>query len=103
MNFFEVVQHVYCAKFMLTVSHNVRERENTQKILINNLNQNVNMTKPTRIVDNSRLLRQYKWNTIKIQLLQLIINAPYGVNFMSILTFSSVTKKESVIERLFWQ
>ena len=45
MNFFEVVQHVYCAKFMLTVSHNVRERENTQKILINSLNQNVNMTK----------------------------------------------------------
>ena len=45
MNFFEVVQHVYCAMFMLTVSHNVRERENTQKILINNLNQNVNMTK----------------------------------------------------------
>ena len=73
MNFFEVVQHVYCANFMLTVSHNVRERENTQKILINNLNQNVNMTKPTRIVDNSRLLRQYKWNTIKIRLLQLII------------------------------
>ena len=103
MNFFEVVQHVYCAKFTLTVSHNVRERENTQKILINNLNQNVNMTKPTRIVDNSRLLRQHKWNTIKIRLLQLIINAPYGVNFMSILTFSSVTKKESVIERLFWQ
>ena len=45
MNFFEVVQHVHCAKFMLTVSHNVRGRENTQKVLINNLNQNVNMTK----------------------------------------------------------
>ena len=45
MNFFEAVQHIYCAKFVLTVSHNVRERENTQKILINSLNQNVNMTK----------------------------------------------------------
>ena len=44
MNFFEVVQHVYCAKFTLTVSHNVRERENTEKILINNLSQNVNLT-----------------------------------------------------------
>ena len=61
------------------------------------------MTKRTRIVDNSCLLRQYKWNTIKIRLPQLRSNAPYGVNFMSILTFSSVAKRESIIERLFWQ
>ena len=46
MNFFEAVQHIYCAKFVLTVSHNVREREKIhKKILINSLNQNVNMTK----------------------------------------------------------
>ena len=29
------------------------------------------------IVDNLFLLQQYKWNMIKIWLLQLIINSPY--------------------------
>ena len=32
-------------------------------------------------------LQQYKWNTIKIRLLQLIINALYESNFMTILAF----------------
>ena len=39
------------------------------------------------IVDNSCLLQQYKWNTIKIRLPQLIINVSYGSNFMTILDF----------------
>ena len=29
--FFKGVRHVYCAKFMLTVPHNVREREKIHK------------------------------------------------------------------------
>ena len=50
----------------------------------------LNLTKLARlatlavtILDNSCLLQQYKWNTIKIQLPRLIINAPYCSNFVS--------------------
>ena len=32
-------------------------------------------------------LQQYKWNTIKIRLLRLIVNALYESNFMTILDF----------------
>ena len=39
------------------------------------------------IVDKSCLLQQYKWNTIKIRLPQLIINVSYGSNFMTIRDF----------------
>ena len=58
------------------------------------LNQNVNVTKRAkfaalarRITDNLCLLQQYKWNTIKLGLLRLIINAPYGSSSMIILDF----------------
>ena len=59
-------QHVYGAKFVLTVSHNVnpiinnvQRDQNTQKYLNNVLNQNVNVTKQTSIMDNLCLLQQY--------------------------------------------
>ena len=32
-------------------------------------------------------LQQYKWNTIKVRLLRLIVNMLYGSNFMTILDF----------------
>ena len=58
------------------------------------MNQNVNVTKQAkfaalarRITDNLCLLQQYKWNTIKIGLPRLIINAPYGSSSMIILDF----------------
>ena len=48
-------------------------------------------------------LRQYKWNTIKIRLPRLIINASYGTNFATIHDFFiSQLKKLAVFERLFW-
>ena len=59
------------------------------------------MTKRTRIVDNSCLLWQYKWNTTftainhQMHLTDQIL--------MTTLTFSSVTIKVAIIERLFWQ
>ena len=34
----------------------------------------------------------YKWNTIKIRLPRLIINAPYGSNIMTILDFRQSLK-----------
>ena len=56
------------------------------------------------IVDNSCLLQQYKWNTIKIRLPQLIINVSYGSNFMTILDFFiNCEKKNWPLSRLFWQ
>ena len=65
-NFFQGVQHVYGAKFVLTVSHNVnpiinnvQRDQNTQKYLNNVLHQDVNVTKQTSIMDNLYLLRQY--------------------------------------------
>ena len=39
------------------------------------------------IKDQLCLLQQYKWNTIKIRLLQLIIKVPYKSTFMTILDF----------------
>ena len=58
------------------------------------------MTKQARLatfaistVDNLCLLQQYKWITIKIRLPRLITNAPYGSNFLTFLTFSSVAEK----------
>ena len=39
------------------------------------------------IIANLCLLQQYKWNPIKTQLPQLIINAPYGSNFITIFDF----------------
>ena len=54
--------------------------------------------------DNLCLLQQYKWNKIKMRLPWLIINAPHGSNFMTILDFFiSRLKKPAVFERLFWQ
>ena len=55
--------------------------------------QNVNVAKrerfvtfATSIVDNvNMLIAANKWNTIKIRLLRLIINMPYGSSFMTIL------------------
>ena len=45
-------------------------------------------------------MQQYKWNTIKIQLLQLIINALYESNLMVISDFFiSVEIKLAVVER----
>ena len=46
-----------------------------------------------RITDNLCLLQQYKWNTIKIGLPRLIINAPYGSSSMIILDFFSSRRK----------
>ena len=90
-----VVQHVYCATFMLAVSHNVNPiiyTEYTEKNLNNILNQNVNVTKRAKfatfaisIVDILCLLQKYKWNTIKIRLPRLMIDVPYASNFMTIL------------------
>ena len=65
------------------------------------LKQNVSVTKRAkfaalarRIADNLCLLQQYKWNTIKIGLPRLIINAPYGSSSMIILDlFISRRKK----------
>ena len=47
------------------------------------------------IVDNSCLLQQYKWNTIKLQLPQLIINVSYGSNVMTILDFFMNCEKKT--------
>ena len=62
-NSFWGVQHVYCARFMLTVSHNVNPIINNiyknkihKKNLNNVKNLNVKMTKRTSIVYNSCLL-----------------------------------------------
>ena len=69
------VKHVYCAKFMLTVSHNgnpiifnIYIEVKYPKNLNNILNQNVNVTKRARLsalaiisVDNLCLLQQYRW------------------------------------------
>jgi len=62
-NFFQGVQHVYGAKFVLTVSHNVnpiinnvQRDQNTQKYLNNVLHQDVNVTKQASIMDNLCLL-----------------------------------------------
>ena len=64
------------------------------------LKQNVSVTKRAkfaalarRIADNLCLLQQYKWNTIKIGLPRLIINAPYGSSSMIIHFFISRRKK----------
>ena len=53
-----------------------------------NLNQNVNVTKRARfatfalsILDKFCLLQRCKWNTIKIRLPRLIINAPFRTRF----------------------
>ena len=91
--FFWGVQHVYCAKFMLTVYHNVNPIiNNIQRDEIHNLNnvlnENVNVTKWTSIVDNLCLLQQYKLmehnqNTIP----WLVINVPYGSIFVTIPDF----------------
>ena len=65
------------------------------------MNQNVNVTKRATFVKNFNLclLQQYKWNTIKIRLLRLIINAPYESNFMTILGFFiNRLKKLDVVE-----
>ena len=93
------VQHVYWAKFMLIVSHSGNPITSKSYIEIkytknlkNVLNQNVNVTKRARfvtfaihvsVVDNLWLLQHYKWNTIKIRLLRLVIHAPYGSNLMT--------------------
>ena len=84
---------------MLTLSHNGNpviyyniQRQNTQKILNNVLNQNVKAVKKRArlatlamsIVDNFCL---YVWNRIKIRLPRLIINTPCGSNFMTIVDF----------------
>ena len=60
----------------------------------NVLNQTFNATKRARfatfaisILDKFAVLQQCKWNTIKIRLPRLIINAPCGSNFMTILDF----------------
>ena len=47
-----------------------------------------------RITDNLCLLQQYKWNTIKIGLLRLIINASYGSSSMIILDFFISRRKK---------
>ena len=63
------------------------------------MNQNVHGTKRERFatfaistVDNLCLLQQYNWNTIKIQLPRLIINATYDQIFMTILHLSVAEK-----------
>ena len=66
------MQHVYFATFLLTVSHNVSiindlQRDKVHKKLNDVLNQNVDATKRTSIVDNLFLPQQYKYNKIKIQ------------------------------------
>ena len=61
----------------------------------NVVKQNVNVAKrerfvtfATSIVDNVKMLiAANKWNTIKIRFPRLIINTPYGSNFMIILDF----------------
>ena len=87
------VQHVYCVKFMLTVYHNVNPiTNNIQRDEIHNLNnvlnENVNVTKWTSIVDNLCLLQQYKLmkhnqNTIP----WVVINMPYWSIFVTIPDF----------------
>ena len=64
------------------------------------LNQNVDVTKRAkfaalvrRIADNLCLLQQYKWNTIKIGLPWLIVNAPSGSSSMIIRDFSISGRK----------
>ena len=42
-------------------------------------------------------MKQYKWNTIKIQLLRLIISTPYRSNFMTILDILQLLKKPAVV------
>ena len=66
-----------------------------KKLNINALNQTVNLTIGTSIVHSLCSLLQYEWNTIKMQLMQLIINTSYGSNVMTVqfLTFSSVAEE----------
>ena len=66
-----------------------------KKLNINALNQTVNLTIGTCIVHSLCSLLQYEWNTIKMQLMQLIINTSYGSNVMTVqfLTFSSVAEE----------
>ena len=77
---------------MPTVSHNgnpiiIYNRDKMHKKLNVNIFFEVRNIITISIVDNSCLLQQYKWNTIKIRLPQLIINVSYGSNFMTILDF----------------
>ena len=95
---------------MLTISINGNQsqiiyRDKIHKNL-NVLNQNVTVTKRAKfvigIVDNLCPLQQHKCmehNQCTI-VPRLIINEPYGSNFMTIL---QSLKKMAVIERLFWQ
>ena len=66
-----------------------------KKLNINALNQTVNLTIGTSIVHSLCSLLQYEWKTIKMQLMQLIINTSYGSNVMTVqfLTFSSVAEE----------
>ena len=91
--FFGGVQHVYCAKFMLTVYHNVNPIiNNIQRDEIHNLNnvlnENVDVTKWTSIIDNLCLLQQYKLMEHNQKTIPwLIINVPYGSIFVTIPDF----------------
>ena len=60
------------------------------------------VTFATSIVDNvNMLIAANKWNTIKIRLPRLIINMPYGSNFMTILdVFISHWKKNGGLDPL---
>ena len=77
-------------RFIPMVSHNVHTQQYityTQNLTYV-LNQNVNMAKLARIARKLMLqLQQHKWNTIKILLKRLTINAPYGSNSVTILDF----------------
>ena len=89
---------------MPTVSHNgnpiiIYNRDKMHKKLNVNIFFEVRNIITISIVDNSCLLQQYKWNTIKLQLPQLIINVSYGSNFMTILDFfMNCEKKLAVVE-----
>ena len=48
-------------------------------------------------------MQQYKWNTIKIQLLQLIINVLYGSNFMVIFLLFHRWRNKTSRCREVWQ
>ena len=94
--YFQLFQQTLLKKQNETKNNNSLYRDTIHKKLnINALNQTVNLTIGTCIVHSLCSLLQYEWNTIKMQLMQLIINTSYGSNVMTVqfLTFSSVAEE----------
>ena len=94
--YFQLFQQTLLKKQNETKNNNLLYRDTIHKKLnINALNQTVNLTIGTSIVHSLCSLLQYEWKTIKMQLMQLIINTSYGSNVMTVqfLTFSSVAEE----------